>query len=286
MSATLSRTAHGVATATSLRSSTAAIAIAVSGCASPAAWSPTLEVAAKDIQPTPQDSSRVLPFEVVKNGRDLGGLTGDAGAIPTNRFFRTASLGHANEHDRTLMLERGVTTDIDLRTYWEAAFAPDALSHDSRFHYERISLYGFGLVDWISYTWAKRGDTYTNALEEHPEAFRDVFHAMASQPAGAVVFHCASGKDRTGLVAAMLLSLAGVRREAIVHDYAVSAHYLYPDATTHEDLAKAISAAPPYAIEQFLEALDDRYGGAAEYLREAGLSEADLSALRKRLGQE
>lgn len=285
MTARVSGTAHGVTLATSLRSSTAALAIAMSGCASPATWSPSLEVASKDIQPTQQDDSRALSFDVVKNGRDLGGLTGNAGAIPTNRFFRTASLSHASEHDRQLLLARGVTTDIDLRTYWEAAFSADALATDPRFHYERISLYGFGLSDWISYTWKERGDAYTRALAEHSSEFRDVFHAIASQPAGAIVFHCASGKDRTGLVAAMLLSLAGVRRETIVHDYAVSSHYLFPDATSHEDLAKAIAASPPEAIEQFLEALDLR-GGVATYLRDAGLSEEDLFTLRKRLGQE
>lgn len=263
-----------------------ALAIAASGCASNPAWSPSLEVASHDIRPTQQDASRVLPLAAVQNGRDLGGLTGDAGAIPIGRFFRTGSLSHATEQDKETLLARGVSTDIDLRTYWEAAFSPDALANDGRFHYERISLYGFGLTDWVSYTWGKRGNTYVNALEDHREPFRRVFHAMASQPAGAVVFHCASGKDRTGIVAALLLSLAGAKRTTIVHDYAVSAYYLHPEATTHEELAKAITASPPFAMEQLLEALDERWGGAEGYLRDAGLAEADIRTLRQRLGQE
>ena len=269
-----------------LRSSTLALAIAVTGCASTVTWTPSLEVASRDIQPTQQDASRALSFDLVKNGRDLGGLTGEAGAIPTQRFIRTGTLHHMSERDKEALLARGVVADIDLRTYWEAVGAPDALAHDPRFHYQRISLYGVGLLDWMEYSWASRGDAYTNALANHHDAFRDVFHALASQPAGGVVFHCSAGKHRTGIVAAMLLSIAGVKRETIVRDYAVSAHYLFPDATTHEELAHAIAASPPFAMEQFLEELDDDYGGAAAYLRDAGLSEGDLATLRMRLGQE
>ncbi|HEX7667243.1 MAG TPA: tyrosine-protein phosphatase, partial [Polyangiaceae bacterium] len=180
-------------------------------------WTPSLEAQSKQIMPTPQDDGRAVKLESVKNGRDIGGLAGMHAVVPTGRFFRSASTAHATEQDKQTLLARGVTTVIDLRTYWEVSVSPDALAHDSRFHYERESLFGFGLVDAL--TFAPSGTDYMNALGNHQGAFRNVFHALAeaSRGKGAVLYHCASGKDRTGIVTAMLLSLAGVERSVIVH---------------------------------------------------------------------
>lgn len=248
-------------------------------------WTPSLEAQSKQIQPTPQDEGRALRLDGVKNGRDLGGLAGMHSVVPPGRFFRSASTSHATERDKQALLARGIVADVDLRTYWEALASPDALAHDPRFHYQRVSLFGFGMLDWLTFSPGDRGTSYMDALANHQSDFRKVFHALASQARGAVLYHCASGKDRTGLVTAILLSLAGVERSVIVHDYAISAHYLFPDAETHDELAHAIAASPPPAIESFLEALDDQYGGARSYLRTIGVSEEDIDTLSERLGQ-
>ncbi|MEO8801495.1 MAG: tyrosine-protein phosphatase, partial [Polyangiaceae bacterium] len=214
-----------------------------------------------------------------------GGLAGMHSVVPTGQFFRSASTSHATEHDKAILLARGVVADVDLRTYWEALASPDALADDPRFHYQRVSLFGLGMLDWLTFSPGDRGASYMDALASHQSDFRKVFHALASQPRGAVLFHCASGKDRTGIVAAILLSLAGVERSVIVHDYAISAHYLFPDAESHDEHAHAINGSPPPAIESFLEALDNQYGGARAYLRTIGVSEEDIETLSEKLGQ-
>ncbi len=162
-------------------------------------WTPSLEAQSKEIQPTPQDEGRALLLDGVKNGRDLGGLAGMHSVVPTGQFFRTASTSHATERDKAVLLARGIVADVDLRTYWEALASPDALAHDPRFHYERVSLFGFGMLDWLTFSPDDRGTSYIDALANHQSDFRKVFHALASQPRGGVLFHCASGKDRTGI---------------------------------------------------------------------------------------
>src|SRR6185295_12339356 len=118
---------------------------------------------------------------------------------------RTATLANANEADKKMLLTRGVTLDIDLRTWVESEYKADKLEHDSRFAYRRISLLDAGVSDWY------RGlhGLYRHPLDEHQSNFREVFHTMAVQ-SGAVLYHCTSGKDRTGMVTAILLDLAGV----------------------------------------------------------------------------
>jgi protein-tyrosine phosphatase len=235
-----------------------------------------------EVTPTKDDSARALVLQSVRNGRDLGGISGKNGPIPLGRFIRTGSLSHATDSDKTILADHGVKLDIDLRTFWEVVRSPDRLSSDPRFHYMNVSLMGVGILDAL-YPYS-RGQLYVRALEHHQSKFRKVFHAMAQQKEGTILFHCAAGKDRTGMVAAILLSLAGVDHETIVHNYAISARYLHPEAKGAEE-QEAIDESPPEAIEMFLHALDKQYGGARAYLKTIGLSEADIKALEDRLGQ-
>jgi protein tyrosine/serine phosphatase len=105
-----------------------------------------------------------------------------------------------------------------------------------------------------------------------------------------VVVHCAAGKDRTGMLVAVLLETAGVPRRAIVDDYAASAGHL-GIAVLLEGLdeearrkAEAYAWSLPETLTAALEHLDERYGGAAAYLRDAcGLDDHELDAVRARL---
>jgi protein-tyrosine phosphatase len=96
------------------------------------------------------------------------------------------------------------------------------------------------------------------------------------------------------MIAAMLLSLAGVPRGEIVRDYAISAHYLEPMMKQSPQMAAmaqqnpkivALTGSPAEAIESFLDALDRQHGGARAYLRKIGVSETDVGRLLVRLGQ-
>lgn len=234
-----------------------------------------------DYQPRIEDMVRNLHLPTIRNARDLGGLHGAHGIIPHGRFFRAATLNQASDEDRRILLLRGVRFDIDLRTIFEAEQRPDRLKHDARFRYERISLLGVGLLEWFHAS--HLSEIYVSALENHQSAFRRVFRTLAAKQDGGVLFHCTSGKDRTGMVTAMLFDLAGVERQTIVHDYAISSHYLLraPDTNTRAEG----TVSPPAVMRRFLDVLHAHYGGAHAYLLRVGVPEADIQTLLRRLGQ-
>lgn len=226
---------------------------------------------ARAADPTVEDWVRNVQLEHVQNVRDLGGLRGSHGFIPHGRFFRAATLVHASDADRNLLAARGVTLDIDLRTPLEADGRGDRLSSDPRFAYRRISLLGMDVTDWFRGLRA----LYVHVLHGHQSSLREIFHAMAAHRDGAILYHCTSGKDRTGMITALLLDLAGVERTTIVRDYAISAHYLgRPD-----------SSSPPEAITLFLDALHAKYGGARAFLSSIGVTPVEIATLLAKLGQ-
>lgn len=236
--------------------------------------------------PNSDDAKRTIALDGAVNVRDLGGLQGAHGPVPPNRFIRTADLSKASEKDRQTLKDRGVAMDIDLRTQEEISKKPDTLQSDNRFKYVNVSLMGPGPLDLTKIT--TLGDLYTQTLAEHGEEFKKVFQSMAAQPDGAVLYHCSAGKDRTGMVTAILLELAGVDRKEIVHNYAISGSYLPP--VTPEQIKERpglarIMGTPPEAMTQFLDVLDKKYGGAATYLKQIGVSDTEIAALSKRLGQ-
>ena len=112
---------------------------------------------------------------------------------------------------------------------------------------------------------------YVEFLERYRDRFGHVVGAIASaDDEGAVVFYCMAGKDRTGLIAALLLSVAGVERPAIAEDYALSGENLRPlldmwIETAGDDDERAlrtrIGAAPAEAMLGVLDTLEVQYGG-------------------------
>jgi protein tyrosine/serine phosphatase len=107
-----------------------------------------------------------------------------------------------------------------------------------------------------------------------------------------VVIHCVGGKDRTGLLTAFLLHLAGVDEETIARDYALSEERLrerheawFEAAESEEELQRLrrIAQTPPEAMNGVFTELERRYGGVEEYLRETGMSDEELELVRARL---
>jgi protein-tyrosine phosphatase len=243
--------------------------------------------------PRAADATRLVPLQGALNVRSFGELRGANGPIPATSFIRAADLNRLTAADRDALAARGVALDLDLRTAEEASGSSDPLAADSRFRYVRISLLGSEKLDLANMP-DDLGTMYVESLSANQPQFRKVFETIAGQQEGTVLFHCTAGKDRTGMIAAMLLSLAGVPRSEIVHNYTISAHYLEPMMQQNPQVAEmvrqnpkvaALMGTPPESIEAFLDALDRRHGGARAYLRAIGVSDADVRRLMVRLGQ-
>ena len=133
---------------------------------------------------------------------------------------------------------------------------------------------------------------YAAMLDLHPELFAAAVGAIADAPRGGVVVHCHAGKDRSGTVAALALSLAGVPTECVAADYAVlddrmrdhldEQLLLIDDPTERSQVAESFTARPETMLAA-LEHLEDRYGGVEPYLRHGGLRDDQVDALRARL---
>ena len=268
------------------------------------ATAPEVAPAAGNVTPVAGDAQRVLALEGAWNVRTFAGLQGRNGPIPAMAFVRTADLSRLTAADRDRLAAAGVKLDIDLRTGDEQQQSPDVLADDARFDYQRISLMGTEKMDLQKMMTSfpdTLGAAYVQWLGSNQPQFREVFQRIAAQQDGAVLYHCTAGKDRTGIISGILLDLAGVSREDIVHNYAVSAHYLEgqpKDSAMNVQMREMIRQHPeiarkmagmggtaPENMEMFLDALHQQYGGAAGYLKAVGLSDAEIHSLQVRLGQ-
>ncbi|KRG38959.1 tyrosine-protein phosphatase [Stenotrophomonas geniculata] len=277
-------------------------ATAVAADASQAAS--TKATTAANVKPVAADAQRVIPLQGAWNVRTFAGLQGRHGRIPANAFVRTADLGRLTDADRDALVAAGVKLDIDLRTADEEAQSPDLLARDDRFNYQRISLMGTEKMDLQKMMASfpdSLGEAYVQWLDHSQPQFKQVFRRIAAQQDGAVLFHCTAGKDRTGIIAGLLLDLAGVSKAEIVHNYAISAHYLEgqpKDSAMNAQLMALVKQNPeigrkmagmagtaPDNMEQFLAALHSQYGGAEGYLKAIGVSEQEIQQLKVRLGQ-
>jgi protein-tyrosine phosphatase len=135
-------------------------------------------------------------------------------------------------------------------------------------------------------------DAYLDILERFQANVALAVSVVGCAPDGGVLVHCMGGKDRTGLVAALLLRLAGVGIRDIAEEYSLSAENLAPwlsgwvDSATdkrEKEFRRRMSGSPAEALVRVLEEIERRYDDVEGYLRAGGASESDLARARGRL---
>lgn len=226
---------------------------------------------------------RHIPLGDMYNLRDLGGYPAAGGAVTAwERFLRGDNPMGLSDGDLRWLLGRDITTVIDLRSAEEVARRPDQLSETSGFFYHHCAFLGGELVQTRE---EDVGRGYFEALDRGVSVL-NVMRLILSAPGG-VLFHCTAGKDRTGMIAMLLESLAGVGRLDILADYQVSETYLeelvrHMAATWPEMPAFAGQSRSAY-MEQCMDMLTEKYGSIPGYLRAIGLTEQELDALRAKL---
>jgi protein-tyrosine phosphatase len=226
---------------------------------------------------------RVLVWDGCVNVRDLGGLPLDGGGA--TRFgvvVRADSIRGLTERGWQALLDYGVGSAIDLRAADELAADPQV---DAPIPVVHMPLAPSNL-DWSS---IRAG--YLDLLEQFRPGFAQAI-ALVSRAESPVVIHCQGGRDRTGLVVALALTLAGVDREAIAADHVLSeeswAPFLnewYAAAETDEELERRrrVTAPAGRAMVEVLDEVDARYRGARAFLLGGGASAEDLDRLVLRL---
>jgi protein-tyrosine phosphatase len=237
-----------------------------------------------------QELKRALQAPELLNARDLGGYpTTDGKSTRWRSLLRADDLAQLTDPGVRALEDYGVCTILDLRWPEEAAHYPSPVAAAlPRVRYERISLLTHTEDEWRLRSRDVVKELWKCAVLEHVryELHRVLSFIAAASPEP-LLFHCVAGKDRTGLVAALLLALADVTPEAIAHDYAVSADNLregylrrYADA----DPARILEAlrCPEEGAYNMLKFLEQA-GGVREYLAQIGLRREEITQLRARL---
>jgi protein-tyrosine phosphatase len=235
--------------------------------------------------------TRHVEFQRLHNFRDLGGYAAvDGRTVRWGLLYRSDSLGKLDGQDWEKFLALGVRTVIDLRYHWEIAAkgrVPEFAGLDyHNFSIEHRSYDQAGLdssLDPAVYL----ADRYAEVALDGVKELRQTLETIAGQPAP-VVFHCASGKDRTGIVAALVLSLLGVSEDDIIADFALTglatdrlvADFLAANPTRTQ-LWSGYGQAPAELMRRFLADLTARHGSVRGYaVNELGVDEALLAKLR------
>jgi protein-tyrosine phosphatase len=246
---------------------------------------------------------RDLVWDGCLNVRELGGLpTQDDGVTRLGAVVRADSVRQLSAEGWQALVDHGIRTVIDLRGDHERADDPPAQVQVDVVH---VPFMEAGESEWEEIS--EELDAAVAAAPDAASATRDVYliflehfqanvaaavRAVANVPAGGIVIHCVGGKDRTGLLSAFLLHLAGVDDEEIATDYAQSEERLRPRhdawfeaAETEEELERLrrIAQTPAASMIGVFAELERRHGGVESYLRGAGVTNEELELVRARL---
>ena len=245
------------------------------------------------------EPDRRLQFEGVDNVRDAGGLPlRDGGRTRFGELFRSANLRHVTDVDVAHLVDVvGLRLVIDLRTAREIDRDGPTLVAGAG-----VDTVALSFLPEDGEALPETGDdsdpllrSYLGYLVDRTENVVQAVRLLGGPDVGPTLVHCAAGKDRTGVLLALVLDAVGVEREAVIADYALSAHHveaMFRRWTTafNREMPDDLTPHLPRAevIATVLARLDDQHGsggrdGAAGWLRANGLDEASLDRLRARL---
>jgi len=257
-----------------------------------------------------QDVLSKPPFVTIPgviNVRDLGNYpshTQEGAVTKPGVIFRSAELSGITEDGRNVLKELGITKVFDLRSDTEIKKYNSPLPNIEGVHIIHIPI--FKTEDYSPEMMAKRyqlyasGKTeafielYSQILDHGGPSFGSILRHIKDHPREPLIFHCTAGKDRTGIMAAILLKLAGVDDDAICRDYALTRVGREP---AREMILGRLSQEPLFAsnneaalnmltcryetMEAFLKHFDYAYGGTEAYLKKyVGLTDEDIATIK------
>ena len=238
--------------------------------------------------------ARHLPLPETHNVRDLGGYVRTSGGMTQwRRLLRGDSLAHLAPASLDRLISERLSLVIDLRGPHELLAEPNPFADHDTVAFRNIALFDALSPIAMAETPFDMAARYRDALDRCGPRLAQVLRAIADAEAGIVLFHCTAGKDRTGIVAALLLLLADVAEADIVADYALTATLAAPMLDrlraaareravdmTHLDLVLASDAA---TMQSMLAHLRAQHGGILAYCDAIGLSRDEVDRLVNRL---
>jgi len=249
---------------------------------------------------------RVIPFEGGHNFRDLGGYsTRDGRVVARGLVYRSGTMAELSDADHAILDTLGLKVICDFRSNSERDRRPSRLPPEADFEiWSRDHGTSHGDVTKILSQPGATAETarqhilntYKDLAYEQAPSYRELFQRLAYGPLP-LMFHCAAGKDRTGIAAALILDLLGVDRDIIGEDYAVTDQFFARGCELiakdpfgselrgiDQSIWEPVMRADPAYLTSMFDALDERHGSAQGFLRdELGLGDAEFTAIRTRL---
>lgn len=246
---------------------------------------------------------RLIPLDGAFNFRDIGGyLTREGRRIPWGRIYRSDEFSELSEADLNTLNDLGLRSIIDLRNPRERKGKENRLPEGSI--YRQIPIYKREpLREYLWFALFRRhalpqalGDNYINLVETRAKTFGSVLRLLLDRQNLPLVYHCSAGKDRTGIVVALILSLLGVPEETIIADYSLSNlgfEHFYMEfvksgrldhwGVPYEEFQGLFLVQPSW-MENLFSHLKSKYGSIDDYLIiRAGFTQPELNTIRKNL---
>lgn len=228
------------------------------------------------------------PFSLLKttqNTRDLGGYRTKAGTLTKEQVvLRSDIQNYPSEEDYSYLKKHGITTIIDMRGAKDVARKPSGFAEKEGFEY-----YNFQIDE---------GSGVPESVEAVPKSYMDiasakalpeVFRCIANAKSG-VMFNCTAGKDRTGVVSAILLLHAGVSDKDIIENYVLTKEYgrerLELIHKNFPEVNMNIVTPCEKFMEEFLRLFREKYADTSTYFRKLGLNEDEIKSLRDKLSRD
>jgi protein-tyrosine phosphatase len=237
---------------------------------------------------------RLIPLDGTSNTRDIGGyVTRDGRTTRYGRILRSDALHALTEEDLDALSILQIGATIDLRFTAETARAPSVYANSAFVEYWHIPLHEPYEDAYTRNVTSTLGSYYVHLVDDCAPQIFAVFDRLTKPQSLPAVVHCTVGKDRTGVIIALILSALGVNDETVIADYALTARVA--SGLIEKLRAQALAAGVPEAwcermfgadpgnMRTLLAHLSTRYGGADAYLRSIGLPESRLNRLRANL---
>jgi len=245
--------------------------------------------------------SRHIPLKGTYNMRDIGGYQTQSGNMtPWKTFYRADNPHLLDVEAMNYLYKQGLRLVIDLRSNNEVKEAPNLFASFPLVEYVNLPIFeDLAPVIMLQKQAVDENPLmqfYLEAIHGHGKAIKAVLRKIATIQNGAVLFNCTVGKDRTGIIAALLLGLAGVSDEGIVYDYTLTADLIPALASKLLAESKArgfniekhskMLESPSEVMRMMLSDIRTKFGSIEDYLKEIGMTHKELQHLKQLLNNK
>lgn len=230
------------------------------------------------------NTQRRYSLESIVNCRDLGGYPSKYGCTKFARFIRCGTVSRPTDNDIKALKELNISAVVDLRGDFEFNDQSNDMERLTE-NINHVSLYELNVAEAKNVKMTL-SEVYEFIVDNYKENIGKALKVIAEAPEGAVLYHCFLGKDRTGILTLMLLTIAGVDEDDIVADYQLTYTYLENYIRTHADSLWDTNAEMHYSLPQTMRSLiayvKEKYGSVIDYIRLTGVTDEEIEKIRKK----